>query len=144
MATDLDFRAAAGARLAARRGQAGFTLIELAIVCVVVSILAAMAVTGFRYATIKARRGAAQGCLTEAAQFMERWYTTEQTYAGVNLPTCSSDVTEFYTLNFSVAPTAGGYTLQAVPQGAQAEEEKDCGTMTIDHAGRKTPAAGCW
>jgi type IV pilus assembly protein PilE len=137
-------RAAAGARLATRKGQSGFTLIELAIVCVVVSILAATAIAGFQYATIKARRGNAQGCLTEGAQYMERWYTTEQTYVGAQLPACSSDVTDFYTIDFSAGPTATAFTLQAVPKDLQAEKEKDCGTMTIDHAGRKTPAAGCW
>lgn len=144
MATNRNSRPTAGARLGARRGQSGFTLIELAIVCIVVSILAAMAVTSLRYATIKARRGNAQGCLTEAAQFMERWYTTEQTYVGAQPPACSSDVTDFYAIGFSAGPTASTYTLRAVPQDSQATEETDCGTMTIDHAGRKTPAAGCW
>jgi type IV pilus assembly protein PilE len=136
--------ASAGRRLAARRHATGFTLIELAIVGICIAILAATAVAGYEYATVKARRGAAQGCLTEAAQFMERYYTTNMTYVGAAIPACSTNVANHYTLGFSVAATANGYTLQAAPQGRQAELEKDCGTMTIDQAGRRTPSTHCW
>lgn len=137
-------RSMAGQRLGARARATGFTLIELAITGVCICILAATAIASYDYATIKARRGSAQGCLTEAAQFMERYYTTNLSYAGAVLPACSSDVTDHYTLGFSVAPTAAGYTISAAPKGRQAVAEKDCGTMTIDQVGRKTPTANCW
>ena len=142
MASIRNSRAAAGSRLAARAR--GFTLIELVIVGVCVTLLAATAIASYEYATVKARRGNAQGCLIEAAQFMERYYTTNMTYAGAALPACSSDVTSHYDIGFSAAPTAAGFTIQAAPKGRQAVAETDCGTMTMDQVGRKTPAAGCW
>lgn len=136
--------ASAGDRLASCSSSTGFTLIELAIVSVCIAILAATAVTSYEFATIKARRANAQSCLIEAATYLERYYTTEMTYAGAAIPDCSSDVTDFYTLSFTAGPSAAGYTVQAEPKGRQAEREKECGTMTIDQLGRKTPDEGCW
>jgi type IV pilus assembly protein PilE len=144
MATFRNARPGAGHRLAARARVAGFTLIELAITCLVVAILAAMAVASYEYATVKARRGSAQACLTESAQFMERYYTTNMSYAGATLPACSTDVTAHYDIGFSAGPTAGTFTVQAAPKGRQAVAETVCGTMTIDQVGRKTPTANCW
>lgn len=136
--------ASAGDRLASRSSSTGFTLIELAIVSICLAILAVTAVTSYEFATIKARRANAQSCLIEAATYLERYYTTEMTYVGSKFPDCSSDVTDFYDVGFTAAPTAGAYTVQAKPKGRQAEKEKDCGTMTIDQVGRKTPVDGCW
>jgi type IV pilus assembly protein PilE len=146
MATFRNARPGAGNRLAARARASGFTLIELAITCLVIAILAAMAVASYEYATVKARRGAAQACLTEAAQYMERYYTTEMKYEGASFPACSSNVTPHYKVRFQndVAPTAGAYTIEAIPQGRQSQLEKDCGTMTIDQVGRRTPTSNCW
>jgi type IV pilus assembly protein PilE len=130
---------------AARRGS-GFTLIELMIVVGIVAILAALAIAGYGFAMEKARRSAAQGCLQEAAQFMERYYTTNMTYVGGVPPACSTDVTDFYAPDvpeFTAAATATTFTLRLRPEGAQVGDQ--CGAMTINQAGQKTAAqAGCW
>jgi type IV pilus assembly protein PilE len=113
-------------------------------VAICISILAVMAVTSYEYATIKSRRANAQACLTEHSQYMERHYTTHMTYVGADEPGCSAEVSEHYEFTFSAEPTASAYTLQAKPLGRQEEAEQDCGTMTIDQVGRKTPAEHCW
>ncbi len=130
------------------RANAGFTLIELLIAIAIVAILATIAIASYDFAMIKARRGAAEGCLQEAAQYMERFYTTNLTYTGASAPQCSQDVSPFYTVAFSAGqPTATTYGLQAAPTGAQ--NDSRCGTLSIDHRGIKgatgsAGAAGCW
>lgn len=137
------------ARSARRNGAVagirGFTLIELLVTCACVAILAAIAVTSYEFAVIKTRRGAAQACLTDSAQFMERWYTTRLTYAGAPNPSCGSEVGSHYAIVFSGTPDATSYTLQISPQGRQAVVETTCGTMTLNQAGQKSAATtGCW
>ena len=49
----------------------------------------------------------------------------------------------FYNISFSVNATRDTYTLQAVPTGAQAND--DCGTLTLNDEGvRGAAQAGCW
>lgn len=134
-----------------RRGQRpghprGFTLLELMIVVLVVAILGTIAVSSYEYAMRKSRRSTAQGCLMEAAQYMERYYATSLTYVGAKSPAliCSAEVQRFYTVRFfnNVVPTQSAFTLEAIPQGKQAKEK--CGTMTVNQTGTKTPTADCW
>jgi type IV pilus assembly protein PilE len=122
----------------------GFTLLELMITVGIVAILASLALAGYDFATRKTRRAAAQGCLTEASQALERHYTTTMTYSGAAIPACSADVTPYYTVGFATGqPTATTYTLQAVPLAGQAKDS--CGTMTVNQLARKTPTTqGCW
>jgi prepilin-type N-terminal cleavage/methylation domain-containing protein len=69
-----------------KRKSLGFTLLELMITVGIVAALAAMAVAGYGFATQKTRRAAAQGCLTEAAGAMERYYTSAMTYRAPGFP----------------------------------------------------------
>lgn len=127
-----------------RAGQ-GFTLIELLIVVAIVAILTVIAMASYEFAMVRARTSAAQGCLTERAQYMERFYTSAMTYEGAAAPACSDDVSPHYTIGYTEDPTASTYTLQIVPKGRQAEADTKCGTMTIDQTGKKTGATDtCW
>ena len=67
-----------------RRGPTslGMTLIELLIVLVVVSILAAVAWPSFRDAVHKSRRADAMSALTEIMQAQERWRANNPNYSG--------------------------------------------------------------
>lgn len=127
------------------RNSLGFTLIELMITVAIIGILAAIAYPSYQQYVQKTRRAAAEGCLMELAQWMERYYTTNMTYAGAVLPVtaCQVDLAPFYTFSLNGAPDATTYALQATPQGGQSSDS--CGTLGIDQAGTKSPAtSGCW
>lgn len=126
------------------RPAAGFTLIELMIVVAVVAILAAIAYPSYQEHITKTRRASGAGCMMEMAQFMERFYTTNMRYDrdrdgdAVALPAtqCVDDTDEWYTIALDDL-SATGYTLQAVPQGAQATKDTKCGTISVNQAGVK-------
>ena len=112
---------------------AGFTLIELMVAVMIVGILASIAYPAYQEHVFKTRRAAGKACLLEAGQYMERYYTTTMSYASASLPTCSSDVSSFYTLEFSGTPDASTYSLTATRTGAQTNDK--CGTLTLNQAG---------
>lgn len=126
----------------------GFTLIEVMIAMVIVGILAAIAYPSYRQYVLRSNRAEAKAIMMEAAQFMERYFTTNNTYVGAALPSTVSPKGASgsgikYNISFSVAPTANNYTLQAVPNGGQASDA--CATLTLSQAGARTPTtAGCW
>ena len=132
-----------------RRRERGFTLLELMIVVIVISILAVLAMSSYNFANVKARRNAANGCLTQASQYMERYYTTKMSYNDTVTPDpplpptdiCDDEVERFYTL--SLANNSSTYTVTAVPTASQ--KDGKCGTLTLDQAGTRTPTTeGCW
>lgn len=123
-----------------QRKAKGFTLIELMIVVIIISVLAAIAYPAYINHTVNTRRAAAAACLTEFAQFMERYYTTEMSYEDADPPAlgCEQELAVHYTFGLSGAPTASQFTVQAVPQGQQAARDgARCGTLTINQLGQQ-------
>lgn len=128
----------------------GFTLIELMIVVAIIGILAAIAYPSYQNHVEKTRRSVAQAELMELAQWMERRYTASYDYRdGTGAPTLpfttspSDGNSAFYNLSFQGNVTKTSFTLQAVPAGAQAND--DCGTLTLNSAGTRGAAkSGCW
>lgn len=128
-----------------RRSESGFTLIELMITVAVVAILATIAYASYQSFIVKSRRSAAQACLMQTAQLMERHYTTALSYVAAPAPAgaCITELTGFYAFSFVAAPTATRFQVQAVPTASQPDAK--CGTMTVSQAGVTTPATGgCW
>lgn len=138
----------------------GFTLIELMITVAIIGILASVAYPSYQTHIVNTRRAAAKTCLSELAQFMERYYTTNLKYNEDNastpvantLPTiqCRTELASFYTMEFvSGTLNERTYTIQAVPQGSQATNDAACGTLSLDQSGVKGSsvtgaAASCW
>ena len=151
-------RACRSSRPPPRSRAAGFTLVELIIVVLIIAVLAAIAFPAYQNSVVKTRRGAAKSCLLESELFMQRFYTTNLRYdqtlppanAAVVLPACTAgtDVTNHYTVALT-AVAARTYTLTATPQGLQAAKDTDGGTLSINQLGAKTKTGTetvdyCW
>ncbi|HHW4685817.1 MAG TPA: type IV pilin protein [Xylella sp.] len=123
-------------------------MMELMIVVVVVAVLAGIAITSYQGSIVKTRRSAAQTCLQQQAQFMERYYTTNMTYTGAEKTnetgTCdpSLNLDNFYRFEMTTQPMS--FSLRAIPQGQQAGDR--CGDLTLTNTGQRTAAGGdgCW
>lgn len=124
-------------RAAAERG---FSLIELMIALVVVSVLVSIALPAYQDSIRKSRRADAQGILLDIAQREQQWFIDNRRFAasledlGVTIP---SDTARFY--EFSLALDAGpppDYTVTATPIGSQSSDV----TLSINRAGQKLPA----
>lgn len=109
----------------------GFSLIEIMIVIVIISILTSLAAVSYRSYIVKARRTAVQEELLKYQQSMEEYFSLNHTYgSSSNAATCAnifpSDKKSsegFYTLSCTLD---GGYKLAATATGSQAKDDADC------------------
>jgi type IV pilus assembly protein PilE len=157
-----------------RAASSGYTLIELMVVVVIIAILAAIAISSYSSYVVKTNRAAATGCMSEYASYMERFYTTNLSYAGtpasgataavpnpaIGSPStmlldCASTAQTGNNYTYSLpepAVTATAYTIEATPINAQLKRDTQCGTLTLNQLGTRTAAgssnttvlAQCW
>ena len=145
----------------------GVTLIELLIVVAVLGILAAVAVPSYRDYTQQSRRAEAKTVLMEAAQFLERTYSTNNCYnfktststcvataaeataqlgALQRAPKSAADGAQDYTISLS-AVARSSFTLQAAPRAGGPMAGDACGTYTLNNTGTQGSGgtvAACW
>lgn len=149
----------------------GFTLIELMIVVVVITILAAIALPSYRSYVMKSRRTDAKNGLLDLASREERYFSVNNTYtndptqlgygAGSAFPIAiNASGQSYYSLTaptITAASGAGatavppGFVAQAVPTGDQVADAT-CATYQIDQLGTQTnwsggaqiAGSGCW
>ena len=145
----------------------GFTLIELMIVIVIVSILASIAYPAYVDQVRKGRRADCAGVLTGLAAAMERKFTENNNYlalAGTDATPADSGTprpsiysgkcpisppgTTYYNLTIDNITTATTFEISATPVGDQAKDTA-CGTLTLTNTGIKrksgtAPINRCW
>ena len=120
----------------------GFTLIEVMITVLIVSILAAVAYPSYQEHLKKGRRADAQSFMIEIANRESQYLLDARSYTatigggGLNL-TSPTDLASRYT--FAVAVVAGpppSFTITATAIGSQLSD----GNLTLDSQGSKTPS----
>lgn len=131
-----------------RKYMRGVTLLELMIVVVLISIMAAVAYPNYRQYAARAKRTEAKAMLLEIAAAQERYYLQNSTYGtlaelGYDDPYVSDTGT--YQVTIPNPPDASNYTARATYQKADDELGK-CGWFEIDGRGDKTsdPYTDCW
>ena len=127
----------------------GITLIELMIVVVVVSILAAIAYPNYQEFTARAKRNEARAALLRLATNQERFYlnnntfTTDMTQIGFSSSPFTTETGSYVVSVTSATPS--NFSATATYQHGGSEADK-CLTFTIDGRGQKTstPDTDCW
>ena len=137
----------------------GFTILELSIAVAIVFLLVAVAVASFMDSMTKKSRHAAQVALQDAAAWLLQQHVNENSFLAVKMPDTQvpNDGDAKYRIVLATLPvvatnpqaafpvtTAQTFTVMAVPV-----DEDACGSLLIDHTGRKgiTGSAAfsdCW
>lgn len=145
-----------------RRFGGGFTLLELMIVVVVVSILTAIAIPSYQEYVRRSNRATAKAALTEVISRQESFRADRKAYstalANLGYPanlylrrdgSIQNTATEaIYLLQFQGAASATAFTIEAVPQAGVQLTDK-CGTLRVASTGAKTATGTlgsekCW
>ena len=126
---------------------AGFTLIEVMVVVVIVGVLAAIAYPGYLEHVRQTRRAEVTTLMLENAQRLERHYTRHGAYdAGaisglVTQAPVSGDA--IYTL--ALAADTHSYSITATARSGSLMAGDPCATYSLDQSGRRSPSdARCW
>lgn len=147
-----------------RTASLGFSLIELMVVVVIMAILGAIAWPIYQGYVVRTNRSAATACMSQYANYMERYYTSNLSYddvpasgstAAVANPILGAPPTPTLTLDCAgtsqtgnnyqylvTAPSATTYIIQATPINVQLARDKACGTLTLNQIGQRTANAG--
>lgn len=133
----------------------GFTLIELMVTVVILSILTAIALPTYNRYVLHANRSEGIALLNEAAAREERYYAQNNAYTatisslGMRSTSGLSD-NGYYQLSISISDdTQGGYLLTATPQRTQVNDS-ECATLKLNALGEKTvtgtatDSTSCW
>ena len=117
----------------------GFTLIEMMIVIVIISILSSVAAVSYRSYVVHARRTSAQETMMELQQKVEESYALNHNYNEAS-GLFTSQVIDQYVFSFELASSTNGlngYQIKATAQGSQASSDSDCAVLFLNRNGSK-------
>ncbi len=142
--------------------QRGMTLIELMVVVVIVTILAAVGYPSYTEYVTRSKRQAGKNMLYRISDRQEQFFLDNRAYAAslANLGyaaatmgvkddgqlTTSTDADRIYVIDLTNT-SATTYTVRAVPQLVHATRDSDCATLTLTHTNvRDKTGSGtnCW
>ena len=135
-----------------RRPHGGFTLIELMIAMAIVAILGAVALPTYTEQIARGRRAEARAQLQLAAQYMQRFYAANDSYAADRANTSISTLVPsqfmqapaegvaLYKIEFGASMstvTTTDFTLIMSPVAGQRMANDKCGGFSLDSYGRR-------
>ncbi len=127
---------------------AGFTLVELAVVCAVVGVLAAVALPSYQSYLLRSGRADAVDALTRLQMAQAGYHAAHGLYAtelsALRGVPQSGSAQGLYTV--AVAGGGDGYRATAVAQGRQ-RKDSECSVLSVEVAQGFThlgPTARCW
>ncbi|MDP3560675.1 MAG: type IV pilin protein [Legionellaceae bacterium] len=128
----------------------GFSLMEVMIVLLIMSILACFSYPSYQHDVIRARRIDGQTALFDLANRMEKYYALHHTYqkatiatqANTDILTINTSPEGWYTLSI-VEATDTTFQLQATANNS--ETDMPCRIFTLNHLGVKSAtSSSCW
>lgn len=143
-------------------GMRGFTLVEMMVVVVILALLASIGYPTYLQYVVRSNRQAARAAIYALADRQEQFFGDNKQYAdglvtlGYDDDTISigrdgqwtgnDDADRTYSLTI-IDADATSYTIEAQPEGVQAERDGDCGTLSLTSGGERSQTGGgngCW
>ena len=128
----------------------GYSLLEVMVVLLIVSILVMVAVPFYQNYLVKSRRYQAEQTLMHSALALEHYYQAQGSYKGATLEKLNVDlrsIDDYYTVLVTYE-SPNSYVVSAIPTANQ--EDTSCGTLTLNELGQRgySGVAGslsdCW
>lgn len=139
-----------------KRSTAGFTLIEVLVVSILVAVIAAIALPVYQQQMREARRTEARRMLLDVMNREHRFFADNSFYTidittSLNFSPAESENGHYNLLAVGYQPTPAGdpmlVVLTATPQSVPQAVDTDCATLTLSTTGAKGSTGGgskCW